>query len=145
MNEDETYVSIVTAKLLKYKYFNYKPEYYYFPNDNRDGYGKVHKNFRFPNSPFTLEQDYIRGYYTLVLPCPSLLLCRKWLQEKYGIYIELIIDGWQDDNCVKKDYICYRLFIWQIGKPKPLPHEDFGAGEYEKMLEIGLYKGLELI
>jgi hypothetical protein len=50
----------------------------------------------------------------------------EWLRQK-GIIIELIVDGWGDDNCVNEEYLCYRIFIWQIGKPKPHHNDDLGA------------------
>lgn len=70
---------------------------------------------------------------------------RKWLQEKHKIYIELIIDGWKDDNCVSEEFICYRAFIWQIGKPRPKPAEDLGASNYDVILESALQSALDLI
>jgi hypothetical protein len=50
----------------------------------------------------------------------------EYLEQK-GIIIELIVDGWGDDNCVSKENLCYRVFIWQIGKPKPKHNDDLGA------------------
>jgi len=50
----------------------------------------------------------------------------EWLRQK-GIIIELIVDGWGDDNCVNEENLCYRIFIWQIGKPKPHHNDDLGA------------------
>jgi len=50
----------------------------------------------------------------------------EWLRQK-GIIIELIVDGWGDDNCVSEEYLCYRIFIWEIGKPKPHHNDDLGA------------------
>ncbi len=50
----------------------------------------------------------------------------EWLRLK-GIIIELIVDGWKDDNNVSEEFLCYRIFIWQIGKPKPGHNGDIGA------------------
>ena len=76
---------------------------------------------------------------------PTQSLLAKWLRKEHGIYIELLIDGWSDDDCVTDDFLCYRCFIWQVGKPRPKHNEDLGAGEYEKMFEIGLQEALKLI
>jgi len=51
----------------------------------------------------------------------------EWLRVKHGIIIELLVDGWKDDNCVSEEFLCYRIFIWQIGKPKPHHNDDLGA------------------
>ena len=50
-----------------------------------------------------------------------------WLKNKHNIVIETIVDGWVDDNCVSKKHLCFRIFVWQIGKPKPKPEDDLGA------------------
>lgn len=75
----------------------------------------------------------------------DLSLLAKWLRKEHGIYIELLIDGWSDDDCVTDDFLCYRCFIWQVGKPRPKHTEDLGAAEYEKIFEIGLQEALKLI
>jgi hypothetical protein len=50
-----------------------------------------------------------------------------WLETK-GVFIVLLIDGWGlNDECVSEQNICYRIFVWKIGKPRPLPHHDLGA------------------
>ena len=50
-----------------------------------------------------------------------------WLRNKHNIVIETVVDGWVDDNCVSKEHLCFRIYIWQIGKPKPKPKNDIGA------------------
>jgi hypothetical protein len=51
----------------------------------------------------------------------------EFLRLKYGIIIELLVDGWGDDNSISNEFLCYRIFIWQIGKPKPHHNDDVGA------------------
>jgi hypothetical protein len=55
-----------------------------------------------------------------------------WCESK-GFYIELIMDAWGDDNEISAP--SYRAFIWEVGKPKPLPYDDLGCGTRLKMLD----------
>ena len=80
-----------------------------------------------------------------LIAAPTQSLLQRWLREKHGIYIELIVDGWGDDNCISSDNLCYRAFIYQVGQPKPGPADDLGASSYEKILEVALQDGLNLI
>jgi hypothetical protein len=75
---------------------------------------------------------------------PTQSVLRDWLEEKYDIYIELIIDDWKDDNCISKD-LHYRAFIWQCGKPKPHHCDDIGLDNRKSILEKALYEALRRI
>ena len=129
---EDTKVTFETAKLAKEKEF---PQ-------SRKAKGK----FRYDGS---IENLGIGG--AMIDTCkewyerPTQSLLAKWLRKEHGIYIELLIDGWSDDDCVTDDFLCYRCFIWQVGKPRPKHNEDLGAGEYEKIFEIGLQEALKLI
>jgi hypothetical protein len=61
---------------------------------------------------------------------------RRWLEETHKTYVELIVDGWGDDNGITKVY--YRGFIWKLGHPRPEPYEDLGCSYREHMLIIAL-------
>lgn len=87
----------------------------------------------------------IQQYIDLKLAAPSQSHLRKWLKDVHKIYIELIIDGWSNDECVSDEYIGYRAFVWEIGKPKPHYNDDLGMGTYETILEIALLHSLTLI
>ena len=76
---------------------------------------------------------------------PTQSLLQRWLREEHGIYIELIIDGWDNDNKVSEKNLGYRAFIWEVEKPKPKPHEDLGMCDFEIILEIALYEALKQI
>ena len=137
---EDTRVTFETAKLAKEKrfpqepnklkipYYNYKGE---FKGDVKDWLRKY------------LRKEDTSDVESVSAPTQSLLA--KWLREEHGIHIELLIDGWGNDDCVNDEFLCYRCFIWQVGKPKPKYNEDLGAGEYEKIFEIGLQEALELI
>ena len=71
----------------------------------------------------TCKNSEIPAHYT---SAPLYQQVVEWLRQK-GIIIELIVDGWGDDNCVNEENLCYRIFIWQIGKPKPHHNDDLGA------------------
>ncbi len=74
---------------------------------------------------------------------PTQSLLQRWLREAHGIYIELIIDAWVNDDCIEEP--AYRAFLWQVGQPKPQPWDDLGCSNYEKILEVALQHALELI
>lgn len=75
---------------------------------------------------------------------PTQTALSKWLRDVHKIYIELIMDGWGDDNNVS-DEIGYRAFIWRVGKPKPHPADDLGMSYYERIMEIALVDALKMI
>lgn len=136
---EDTIVTFETAKLAKEKGFKiptrvmYKGNKKSYGHNNEWGIDEKRLDGKFP---YTNQQWYS-------IPTQSFL--QKWLREEHGIHIELLIDGWSDDDCVTDDFLCYRCFIWQVGKPRPKHNEDLGAGEYEKMFEIGLQEALKLI
>ena len=112
-----------------------------FINDAETGYRD--KALYYLKDGINVTDDNTDEGYFLLAPTQSLLA--KWLREKHNIHIELIMDGWGNDDCVNDEFLCYRCFIWQVGKPRPKHTEDLGAGEYEKIFEIGLQEALELI
>ncbi len=69
-------------------------------------------------------------------------LLQKILRDQYGIHIELRIDGWGSDDKVMDDFLCYRGFVWRVGHPRPTSNEDFGAADYEGILEVALREAL---
>lgn len=125
MNIYETYIKFETALLAKSKGFTLRTlgshTYNYYKDDGRNGcvsWGHLH-----------LDNAAIAPQHLL----------QRWLRDEHGIYIELLVDGW-DDN------ICHRIFIWEKGKAKPEPHDDYGAyGKYEDALEFALQQALNLI
>lgn len=80
-----------------------------------------------------------------VVEAPTQSFLQRWLREKHGIYIELIIDGWGDNTRVSNEHLGYRAFVWQVGKPKPHHNDDLGMSTHENILEIALQHGLKLI
>lgn len=68
-----------------------------------------------------------------------------WLRVKHKIYIELIIDGWQDDENVNEEYIGYRAFVWQVGKSKPHHNDDLGMSDYHTILILAIKHAINLI
>ena len=138
---EDTRVTFETAKLAKEKGFPQETDRLEIPYYNYKG------EFKGDISDWRIRK-YIRGEDTSdieFVSAPTQSLLAKWLRKEHGIYIELLIDGWSDDDCVTDDFLCYRCFIWQVGKPRPKHNEDLGAGEYEKMFEIGLQEALKLI
>jgi hypothetical protein len=47
------------------------------------------------------------------------------LHKEHGFVVELLIDAWEDDECVKEP--SYRIFVWRIGHPKPHHNDDLGC------------------
>jgi len=66
----------------------------------------------------------------------SIETIRSWIEKKYGIYIELIVDGWGTGETVEN--VSYRSFIWKLGAPKPSPWDDIGMSNRETILIISL-------
>jgi hypothetical protein len=113
------YVTFEQAKLLKEKGLVAKSDKYWV-RMTKDDYREMYD--------YQLEDlDYSIGIGgNLVITKYQQWQVVEWLRQK-GIIIELIVDGWGDDNCVNEEYLCYRIFIWQIGKPKPHHNDDLGA------------------
>ena len=64
---------------------------------------------------------------------PTISQVLRWFEERHGMYVEWIIDMWGDNNKVSDEMICYTTFIWEIGKPKPKPHDEVGHGDWYSM------------
>lgn len=79
------------------------------------------------------------------IDAPTYDQLQNWLRTKHKIYIELIIDGWQDDTNVSDEYIGYRALIWEIGKPKPHHNDDLGMSDYYTILQVALKDALNRI
>ncbi len=127
---EEQLISFETAKLAKEKGFDIICQKGFNPNNGNI----IEGNLWFVLN--TLESNYH-------IQCPTQSLLQRWLREVHNIHIELLIDGWGlDDNCVSEEFLCYRAFIWQVGKPKPLCTGDYGAAKYEKILEFALHGAL---
>jgi hypothetical protein len=106
MNIQPVYITFEQAKTLKEKGFD----------------GKC-------NSVYTTDGNILLGVNVNLLDriyAPEQWQVAEWLRQK-GIIIELIVDGWGDNDCVSNEFLCYRIFIWQIGKPKPHHNDDIGA------------------
>lgn len=140
---EDTLITFKTAKLAKEKGFNIFTDVCFANTPSSDN--KQYKKIKLHHSHSVGSVDSFGNILTIVAYAPTQSLLAKWLREEHGIHIELLIDGWGDDNCVTDDFLCYRCFIWQVGKPRPKHNEDLGAGEYEKMFEIGLQEALKLI
>jgi hypothetical protein len=98
-------------------------------------YHMVHLHCTWKNSRFQPQ----------ILARPTQTALRRWLLEKHKIYIELIIDGWGNDDAITEENIGYRAFVWQIGKPRPHHNDDLGMTTYERILEVALEHALNLI
>ncbi len=117
-NMNPHYVTLEQAKLLKEKGFKYYCS---------ASYWKETLTFHTPGYSLENGETSAENYYDFPrYYAPEQWQVVEWLRQK-GIIIELIVDGWGDDNCVNEEYLCYRIFIWQIGKPKPHHNDDLGA------------------
>jgi hypothetical protein len=96
------------------------------------------KGFPWLQDRYSMSPD---GVHFYKISTQSLL--QKWLRSK-GIHIELLVDGWGDDNCVSNE-VYYRAFVWKTGEPKPGPADDLGGSYYERILETALEYGLNLL
>ncbi len=66
-----------------------------------------------------------------------------WFELK-GIFIELIIDSWGEDDKVG-DKVCYRAFVWQSGQPIPGPADDLGCSDRYTILDVSFKYALDLL
>jgi hypothetical protein len=114
MNIQPTYVTFQQAKLLKEKAFRVQCLEWF----DKDGNPPPNKFAFIRSSEYEMKDIYLQPEQWQVV---------EWLRVKHGIIIELLVDGWKDDNCVSEEFLCYRIFIWQIGKPKPHYNDDLGA------------------
>lgn len=140
----EELIKIETVKLGEEKGFNYNPEYYFYPNDNRDGYNIIHKNHCFGGNTLKIEEHYLNGDYSLVIPAPTQSLLQRWLREVHKIDVYFAIIGTSGSD----------RYYFQISMKK-------GSGKYEwistlnsnatvyktpeRALEVGLQESLKLI
>jgi len=97
------------------------------------------------NDSLSLEKINFNEWGDKHCSVPTQSILRKWLRETHKIYIELIIDGWKEDDCVDEENLCYRAFIWEVGKPKPNFNSDLGSSTFEIILEVALKEGLQRI
>lgn len=119
---EDQLISFEIAKLAKDKGFDIVQELVYNSLNQIEKYNRTR---------WTLYRDYCFA--------PTQSLLQKWLREVHGIYIELLVDGWEKN-------LCFRLFIYQKGEPSPKPHDDYGAlDNYEEALKFGLIQALKLI
>lgn len=81
--------------------------------------------------------------YVLSFFVPTQETLRDWLEKEHGMYIELIVDGWGDDNKINEP--SYRAFIWRVGTPRPKPHEDMGCSNRTHILETTLEHCLQIL
>jgi hypothetical protein len=108
MSIKPTYVTFEQAKFFKGKGLYFRTNTAFYPN------GEVANYYPYDNLGENESYFWRPEQHQVV----------EWLRLK-GIIIELLVDGWSDNNCVSEEFLCYRIFIWQIGKPKP--HDDLGA------------------
>lgn len=87
---EEKIIPLSLAKILKEIGFNYNPEYYFFPKDDRTEHSLVHKKHYWPRASSTIEEDYLAGKYTLVFPAPTWSQLQTWLrkEKKINIWVE---------------------------------------------------------
>lgn len=80
-----------------------------------------------PTDVFDVKIFHDKGF----LKVPTYSEAFDWFEEHFGLYVEWLIEGWGDDECISKP--SYRVFIWEVGKPKPSPSDDLGGGTREQM------------
>lgn len=82
--------------------------------------------------------------YVVSFFVPTQEVLRDWLEKEHGMYIELIIDWWKNDDKVEAP--SYRAFIWRVGHPRPGNHEDLGCTvKRTHILEIALEECLNIL
>lgn len=59
-----------------------------------------------------------------------------WL-ESLGIYVEALVDASYDEHGLQDDSVCYRVFIYQMDKPKPGVADDLGAWKTKEQAYLG--------
>jgi hypothetical protein len=72
---------------------------------------------------------------TIFLP-PYIFDVIIWL-ESVGIYVEALVDASYDEHCLQSDSVCYRVFIYQMDKPKPDIADDLGAWKTKELAYLG--------
>jgi hypothetical protein len=81
------------------------------------------------SNAMTLDKTELNNIGFILAPTYSQIF--DWFEEHFGLYVEWLIEGWGDDECISKP--SYRVFIWEVGKPKPSPSDDLGGGTREQM------------
>lgn len=75
--------------------------------------------------------------YVMSFFVPTQEVLRDWLEKEHGMYIELTMEGWGDDEKIQSP--AFRAFVWRIGFRKPAPHDDLGCTvRRTHILEIAL-------
>lgn len=59
-----------------------------------------------------------------------------WL-ESLGIYVETLIDGVDRGEPVEANFVCYRVFIYQLDRPAPNVTDDLGAWKTKEQAYLG--------
>jgi hypothetical protein len=141
---NEQLITFGTAKLAKEKGFDIISEYFY-PDESWNQNDRIINCIEVGyNDTAQLIGNDSNGFGDITIVVSQSIL-QRWLREVHKIYIELIIDGWGSDDEVTDLNLCYRAFIWEVGKPKPHHNSDLGAHKYETILEVALYEALKLI
>ena len=138
----EELITLETAILGEEKGFNYNPEYYFYPNDNRDGYNIIHKNHCFGGNTLKIEEHYLNGDYSLVIPAPTQSLLQRWLREVHNIHVEIKLLDFVD---LSLEYHCKITFIKDDLWEWFIPTKNKSKLTYEEAIEIGIQEGLKLI
>lgn len=81
------------------------------------------------SNAMTLDKTDLNDIGFILAPTYSQIF--DWFEEHFDLYVEWLIEGWGDDECISKP--SYRVFIWEVGKPKPNPSDDLGGGTREQM------------
>ena len=100
---EDTRVTFETAKLAKEKGFKWKSKKGYLENGSL---GVSHYSDYCEND----NEDYPTKY-----SAPTQSLLAKWLRKEHGIHIELLIDGWSDDDCVTDDFYVIDVLFGKLG------------------------------
>jgi hypothetical protein len=112
---EDTLIKYKTAVLAKEKGFDIPVYCCYNGETLLENYSIINQ---YNNDGVSLEKINFNGCGDKYSSVPTQTILRKWFREVHKIYIELIIDGWKDDDCVDEENLCYRAFIWEVGKPK---------------------------
>ena len=123
--KDEQLISYETASLSKKMGFNLRCHYYSYQLDD-----------------ILYQGEYINhnkeGEFISEISRPRQSLLQKWLREKHGLHIEILLE---EDHPYNKFY----FRVMEIGKYFTLSHSDIYCDTYEGALEIGLIEALLLI
>jgi hypothetical protein len=141
MNTHETYISLEVAKLLKEAGFDWETSTYYQGHTSNELINTYPSccNFNGKDSYYNTHED-VSMHRT---SAPTLYVAQKWLREVKGINIQ-IQSCFDSVNCQYNVVVGYDYFIHRIdGKMTILP-SDTHYQSYEKSLEAGIKKWLEI-